>query len=82
MASANSASRVCRGLIAREEAERLIGRSLDVEEPFTLIERRAFMKLPLEERRRILSEQAEKLKSHYSEGAERSDLQSGDFVEY
>lgn len=70
------------GLIAREEAERLIGRSLDVEEPFTLIERRAFMKLPLEERRRILSEQAEKLKSHYSEGAERSDLQSGDFVEY
>lgn len=70
------------GLIGREEAERLIGQSLDVEEPFTLIERRAFMKLPLEERRRILSEQAEKLKSHYWEGAERSDLQSGDFVEY
>ncbi len=70
------------GLIGREEVERLFGESLDVEEPLTLIERRAFMKLPLEERRRILSEQAEKLKSHYSEDAERSDLQSGDFVEY
>ncbi|MFY4730127.1 helix-turn-helix domain-containing protein [Nitrospira sp. BLG_2] len=70
------------GLISREEVERLLGESLDVEEPLTLIERRAFMKLPLEERRRILSEQAEKLKSHYSEGADRSDLQSGDFVEY
>ena len=70
------------GLITREEVERLLGESLDIEEPLTLIERRAFMKLPLEERRRILSEQAEKLKSHYSEGAERSDLQSGDFVEY
>jgi len=70
------------GLIGRQEVERLFGESLDVEEPLTLIERRAFMKLPLEERRRILSEQAEKLKSHYSEGAERSDLQSGDFVEY
>jgi len=70
------------GLIGREEVERLLGESLDVEEPLTLIERRAFMKLPLEERRRILSEQAEKLKSHYLEGADRGDLQSGDFVEY
>lgn len=70
------------GLIAREEVERLLGESIDVEEPLTLIERRAFMKLPLEERRRILSEQAEKLKSHYSEGADRSALQSGDLVEY
>ena len=70
------------GLIGREEVERLLGESLDVEEPLTLIERRAFMKLPLEERRRILSEHAEKLKSHYLEGADRGDLQSGDFVEY
>lgn len=70
------------GMISREEAERLLGEPLDVEESLTLIERRSFMKLPLEERRRILSEQAEKLKSHYSEGADRSDLQSGDFVEY
>lgn len=70
------------GMISREEVERLLGESLDVEEPLTLIERRAFMKLPIEERRRILSEQADKLKSHYSEGADRSDLQSGDFIEY
>ena len=70
------------GLITHDEVERLIGEPLGVEEPLTLIERRAFMKLPIEERRRILSEQAETLKSHYSEGADRGDLQSGDFIEY
>lgn len=70
------------GLISREEVERLLGESLDVEEPLALIERRAFMKLPLEERRRILAEQAEKMKAHYSEESERGDLQGGDFVEY
>ncbi|MBX3325188.1 MAG: ImmA/IrrE family metallo-endopeptidase [Nitrospira sp.] len=70
------------GLIGREEVERLLGESFDTKEPLSLIERRAFMKLPLEERRRILSEQAEKLKSHYSEDAASGELQSGDFVEY
>ena len=50
----------------------------------TLAERRAYMKLPLAERRRQLSEQAERMALHYEsepEAAEREDWQGGDIVE-
>ena len=49
-----------------------------------LHERRAFMKLPLEERRRQLAEQASQMAEHYegrTEGLEREDWQGGDIVE-
>lgn len=50
----------------------------------TLEDRRAFMKLPLEERHRRLAEQAERMVDHYnleSETAEREIWQGGDIVE-
>ena len=49
-----------------------------------LTERRAFMKLPLEERRRRLAEQASQMAEHYegrTEAIEREDWQGGDLVE-
>ena len=55
------------------------------EETMTLEQRRAFLKLPLAERRRILSQQAENAVSHYeSEQSvrEREAWQGGDIVEY
>jgi hypothetical protein len=55
------------------------------EDPITLEQRRAFLKLPLSERRRILSQQAEEAASHYeSEQSirEREVWQGGDIVEY
>ena len=55
------------------------------EERMTLEQRRAFLKLPLAERRRILSQQAENAASHYeSEQSvrEREAWQGGDIVEY
>jgi hypothetical protein len=55
------------------------------EEVMTLEQRRAFLKLSLAERRRILSEQAEGAASHYeSEQSvrEREVWQGGDIVEY
>lgn len=39
------------------------------EEPLTLAERRAFLKLPMEERRRILAEQADRLAGEYERPA-------------
>jgi hypothetical protein len=48
----------------------------------TLLERRDILKLPLSERRRLLAEQAEKLKSHYETDTEWRELQSGDIIEY
>lgn len=48
-----------------------------------LEERRAFMKLPLEERRKILAKEAEEAAKHYEEDYEEwNDLQGGDIVEY
>lgn len=50
----------------------------------TLEQMRAFMKLPLEERRRRLAEQAEQMIAHYEaapEAAERAAWQGGDIVE-
>ena len=55
------------------------------EEAMTLEQRRAFLKLPLAERRTILSQQAEGAAVHYEvePGArEREDWQGDDIVEY
>ena len=48
----------------------------------SLWERNAFLKLPLEERRRILSEQAEAMTIHYQQDTDWQELQAGDLIEY
>jgi hypothetical protein len=58
---------------------------LNSEETMTLEQRRTFLKLPLEERRRILSRQAEDAATHYDSqqnDPERNAWQGGDIVEY
>jgi len=55
------------------------------EEPMTLEQRRAFLRLSLDERRRILSQQAEHAAKHYESQQsvrEREAWQGGDIVEY
>jgi len=54
-------------------------------EPMTLEQRRAFLKLSLVERRRILSQQAEEVAVHYESdqsAREREAWQGGDIVDY
>lgn len=54
------------------------------DQPLTLDERRAFMKLPLAERRRRMAEQADNMAVEYEgadETGERRDWQGGDFVD-
>lgn len=46
------------------------------------INRREFLKLSLEERRRILAEQAELILSHYQQDTEWKELETGDLVDY
>ncbi len=46
------------------------------------ISRSEFMKLPLEERRRILAEQAEVMLLHYQQDREWQELQTGDLIDY
>jgi hypothetical protein len=59
--------------------------AIETTPPLTLEERLAFMKLPLEERRRILAEQAEAMIAEYEleeNHRERELWQGGDIVEY
>jgi len=68
-------------VITKEAAETVLDESIEDGVPLSLIERRAFMKLPLVERRRIMQAQAEKLLDLYEDDAERQDWQGGDIIE-
>lgn len=69
-------------LISREMAESILSRSLDDQQPNSLVERRAFMNLSLEERRRIMAKQAERVAARYEEDSEWREFQEGDFIDY
>lgn len=42
--------------------------TFDAQEPITLVERQAFLKLPLEERRKIMAKQAKEISEDYELG--------------
>lgn len=59
--------------------------TIETTAPLTLADRLAFLKLPIEERRRILAEQAEAMIAQYDldeNRLERELWQGGDIVEY
>lgn len=68
--------------ITDTKAEEVRPQAAKVDQTTTLAQRRAFMKLPLEERRRILAEQAEGMLAHYQQDSEWQELQTGDVIEY
>jgi hypothetical protein len=70
------------GVITQDQAQNLLEEDLKVEPSLTLIQRRKFMQLPLEERRRILAEQADKLAAHYEQDSEWKAMEESDFIEY
>ena len=71
---------VAEGLITAADAGHLLGEQLAEPIPLSLVERRAFLGLPLEERRRLLAEQAEQFASGATE-ADWPDLETGDFLD-
>ena len=70
------------GLVTREEAERVTGEKLEVVELFSAVERQALAKLPVDERRRVLTEQAARVADHYEHDQQWRDLDGGDILEY
>ena len=70
------------GAITKDEAETALGEVVEAQPSLSFVERRAFMKLPLAERRRIMKAQAEKLLSLYTHDTDRQAWQGGDIVEY
>lgn len=69
------------GQIGRQEAERVLGETIEMDQPLSLVERRALMKLPMAERRRVLAEQAAKVTAQYESDTEWRELQGGDIVD-
>jgi hypothetical protein len=67
--------------ITKEGAMKVLGEPVDVQEPITLIERQAFLKLPIKERRKIMAKQAKEMEDHYKRG-KAEDLETGEIVEY
>jgi len=63
--------------ITLDRAEHLLGEKLESDQNISLIRRKAFMQLPLLERRRILSEQARKYSSDYSPDNDWMEMQGG-----
>ncbi|MBD2305644.1 hypothetical protein H6G17_08950 [Chroococcidiopsis sp. FACHB-1243] len=45
-------------------------------------QRRAFMKLSLEERRQLLAQQAQAMQQHYQQDEQWRQLETGDFCDY
>jgi Zn-dependent peptidase ImmA (M78 family) len=58
------------GAITRDEAERMLGTRIDVEQPTKMVQRRAFLQLPMNKRRQLLAEQAKLLSGYYEKEAE------------
>lgn len=73
---------VAEGVMGKREAESILGKEIEMELPATVIERRSFMKLPLEKRRQILAEQATKIAAYYETSEEWRELEGGDLIEY
>ncbi len=48
----------------------------------TLEQRRSFLKLPLSERRRILTQQAADMENHYQQNTDWKEFLAGDIIEY
>ncbi len=58
------------GAISREEAERMLGATMEVQQRTNIEQRRAFLRLPIEQRRKEISEQVKLLSGYYEKEAE------------
>ncbi len=72
---------VAEGLMSEGEAMELLGEPVEARPSLTLAQRRAFMQLPIEARRRILAQQAQDIADVYEPDADWKEFQAGDFVD-
>ena len=70
------------GLIKKRKAEQLLNDTLETASSWSLIERRAFFKLPTDLRHNLLEKQAKQMADYYQNDPEWRELEGGDLVEY
>lgn len=68
--SRNLSRLVGEGAINRDEAERILGSEVDIDEPIKVVQRHAFLQLPIDKRRQLLAGQAKALFEYYEKEAE------------
>lgn len=73
---------VSEGVLTHAEAGEMLGEKFGTKDSSQLVERSVLMKLPMDERRRILAEQARKMTAHYEKDSDWRNYQGGDIVEY
>ena len=69
------------GLMSPGEATDMLGEPVEARPSLSLAQRRAFMQLPIEARRRMLAQQAEDIADAYEPDADWKELQAGDFID-
>jgi hypothetical protein len=69
------------GMLSKGEAESMLGSATPREEPLSLVERRAFLRLPAEDRRKQLAEQAERAVELYERDTEWRSWEGAELVE-
>ena len=72
---------VSEGLLSTGEGEQILGETVKKKPALSLVERRALMAMPVEERRRHLREQAERIAEEYEPESDWQALAGEDFVE-
>ncbi|MCL5772687.1 MAG: XRE family transcriptional regulator [Actinobacteria bacterium] len=73
---------ISEGIVTQEEANSMIDEEINIKKPQSLKEKQSFIKLPLEERHRILTKQAEKIAEVYDQDSDIENFQGGDIVDY
>ena len=69
------------GMLSKAEAESMLGSAMPREEPLSLVERHAFLRLPAEDRRKQLAEQAERAVELYEQNTEWRSWEGAELVE-
>ena len=69
-----------RHIASKKEVPYIQGQDSDLS--LTLIDRRAFLKLPMDLRRDLLEKQAKQVADYYQHDSEWRELEMGDLVEY
>lgn len=73
---------IAEGFLTAEDGGQLLGEKLEADAGPGMLRRKAFLKLPLEERRRVLESQADKLQKHYEGEQDWKVTESDDLDEY
>jgi len=68
--------------LTTQEAEIMLEEPIKGDEISSLRERRAFMRLPVEQRRKKMEKQARELAKHYTQNEDWKDIEGDDIVEY